>query len=718
MGGGGEAEREFPDVSTTSATSTPSTPPTVGVQVSGDCNLHSSGTCVSSNGYPNRDYGDDEDCTIQVQPGSTISVENFNTEDSYDNLVVDNSDEYSGSFAVGLNRITATGRITWSTDYGGTRSGWLICFTPPVIVTSGPCIADAAEGICVTSPRYPDEFQATPTGCTLAARPNTYISVEGGNTRSSAVPNNTFVVDGTRVEDGMRLNSVQTQSGLVEWMPAVNTSTKGFTKGWRLCFNREPVVTSGVHVSGDCKLQSSTCVSSNGYPSFNYGNNQDCTIRVRRGSTIYVEEFDTHSSRDVLIVDYSKEYSGDSADGLDGSITTTGRIAWSTGGRYTSTGWLICITPPVTVTSGPCVVDEADARCVTSPQYPDDFQATTAGCTLTARPNAFISVADDQSSALHGSTFIVDGTPVDNGRRLDGRRTKSGLVEWIPTSTSPSSTNHWRICFNYRRKLWPAWTIAMLVTACLSFVLLSLHKKAMSSDQHSYETVSALSTEDRDRLHQQKAPVKIDLSNDAEWKKAGIRDLWHDSNCCCCRCPARWPRSFAVIALCLATGWTGFGYWLATGFQRPYNPQVMGAYEMSGTCGGQQDNFFYYFGGGDYYSCSDPVCNETRVCTDIGYRGTWSTPAWTRQEKQDTKHCACPTDKRTVELYEGSLAWIQQFDGVKYESGPGSGSNDDSIAGENMCTRALTASVGGVASARALTAKRTKSATILTAADR
>lgn len=52
------------------------------------------------------------------------------------------------------------------------------------------------------------------------------------------------------------------------------------------------------------------------------------------------------------------------------------------------------------------------------------------------------------------------------------------------------------------------------------------------------------------------------------------------------------------------------------------------------------------------------------------------------------KHCACPTDTRTVELYEGRLAWIQRFDGIESESSFGSGSDDASIAGENVYTRA------------------------------
>lgn len=566
-GGGGEAGRGFPDASSTSATSTPSTPPTVGVQVSGDCELHPPGTCVSSNGYPNRNYGDNEDCTIQVQPGSIIYVEAFETHNT-DALVVDNSDEYSGSFAGGLDgRTTITGRITWSTDYGGYRSGWLICITPPVIVTSGPCIVDAAEGICVTSPRYPDEFQATPAGCTLAAGPNTYISVEGGNTRSSAVPNNTFVVDSTRVEDGTSLDGTQTQTGMVEWMPTVNT----WAKGWRLCFNREPVMTSGVHVSGDCKLHRSTCVSSGGYP-VSYGNNQDCTIRVRRGSIIYVEAFDTYSSSEALVVDYSKKYSGDSAGGLDGSITTTGRITWSTIHKYARSRWLICFSPPVTVASGPCVVDEADARCVASPQYPDDFRATTAGCTLTAWPNAYISVADGQSGALHGSTFIVDGAPVNNGRRLDGRRTKSGFVEWLPTSSSTSSTKGWRICFNYRRKhAWSGWIIVLLTAGCMFLVFFPGYKRCLLSDKKSHQR-EILQPQDADRTlwYEQ----EINAKNDAEWMMAGGRNSWDCSDCC-----FRWCGSCSIISLCFAMGWVGFSFWLKSEFPRPYNPSDYGAYE-------------------------------------------------------------------------------------------------------------------------------------------
>lgn len=444
-----------------------------------------------------------------------------------------------------------------------------------MIVTSGPCIVDAAEGICVTSPRYPDEFQATPTGCTLAAGPNTYISVEGGNTRSSAVPNNTFVVDGTRVEDGTSLDGTQTQTGMVEWMPTVNT----WAKGWRLCFNREPVMTSGVHVSGDCKLHRSTCVSSKGYPNRKYGRDEDCAIRVRRGSIIHVEEFDvnansktfdTYNSRDALVVDYSKEYFGDSAHGLDGSITTTGRITWSTSGRYTASGWLICFSPPVTVASGPCVV-EADARCVTSPQYPDDFRATTAGCTLTAWPNAYISVADGQSSALHDNKFTVDGTPVDNGRRLDGRRTKSGLVEWLPTSTSTSSTKGWRICFNYRRKPWSGWTIVLLTAGCMFLVGFPGYKRCLRSDKKSHQR-GILQPQDADRTlwYEQ----EINAKNDAEWMMAGGRNSWDCSNCC-----FRWRGSCSIILLCFAMGWVGFSFWLKSEFPRPYKPSDYGAYE-------------------------------------------------------------------------------------------------------------------------------------------
>ena len=96
--------------------------------VSGPCVV--SGQCVHSAHYPS-DYGDYERCTLQPARGQPLQVEAFNTEQGYDYLTI-NGVEYSGSGtdyqgnSIPLS-IVPDREITWSSDGGVTRSGWLIC---------------------------------------------------------------------------------------------------------------------------------------------------------------------------------------------------------------------------------------------------------------------------------------------------------------------------------------------------------------------------------------------------------------------------------------------------------------------------------------------------------------------------------------------------------------------------------------------------------------
>ena len=95
--------------------------------VSGPCVV--SGQCVHSAQYPS-DYGDYERCTLQPARGP-LQVEAFNTEQGYDYLTI-NGVGYSGSGtdyqgnSIPLS-IVPDREITWSSDGGVTRSGWLIC---------------------------------------------------------------------------------------------------------------------------------------------------------------------------------------------------------------------------------------------------------------------------------------------------------------------------------------------------------------------------------------------------------------------------------------------------------------------------------------------------------------------------------------------------------------------------------------------------------------
>jgi len=82
-----------------------------------------SGNCISSNNHPSN-YGNSEECSIQLGGSVDITVEAFNTESRYDYLTVGGS-RYAGTS--GPRSGSYSGTITWSSDSSVTRSGWKLC---------------------------------------------------------------------------------------------------------------------------------------------------------------------------------------------------------------------------------------------------------------------------------------------------------------------------------------------------------------------------------------------------------------------------------------------------------------------------------------------------------------------------------------------------------------------------------------------------------------
>lgn len=96
---------------------------------SGACQV--SGDCVQSPNYP-KVYSNLQGCEIDVDPsawqGKALGVSDFNVELNYDTLKVNNN-QYSGNDIVagGLNGVTPSQAITWSSDRSETEKGWKIC---------------------------------------------------------------------------------------------------------------------------------------------------------------------------------------------------------------------------------------------------------------------------------------------------------------------------------------------------------------------------------------------------------------------------------------------------------------------------------------------------------------------------------------------------------------------------------------------------------------
>jgi len=102
---------------------TPAPPPGNWELIGTGCEMD--GACMQSNNHPSN-YGNSEDCTIQITGSISISVDAFNTEATFDKLTIGGR-SYSGT--TGPASGSYTGTITWTSDSSVTKSGWRLCRT-------------------------------------------------------------------------------------------------------------------------------------------------------------------------------------------------------------------------------------------------------------------------------------------------------------------------------------------------------------------------------------------------------------------------------------------------------------------------------------------------------------------------------------------------------------------------------------------------------------
>jgi len=149
-----------------------------------------SGSCVSSNNHPGN-YGNNEQCNIQLFGDIPISVEAFNTEARYDFLTMGGT-QYSGSSGPASG--TYSGFINWNSDFSIVASGWRLCRT------------DASDEVSA---------QSIPLSVTDCGGPNTVASLSGYSPTSVVQGQENFVnAWGTISEDvnggTMNLNAAMT----------------------------------------------------------------------------------------------------------------------------------------------------------------------------------------------------------------------------------------------------------------------------------------------------------------------------------------------------------------------------------------------------------------------------------------------------------------------------------------------------------------------------
>jgi len=110
--------------------------PVPAFEVAGSCTLDG-GNCVLTPNWPNN-YGNSQQCkiTVKKQGGVKLQVVDFNLEDGYDFLKVNNK-KYSGS--TGPMDVVAKGTMEWDSDDSVTQTGWKICEEPLIVGEDVTC---------------------------------------------------------------------------------------------------------------------------------------------------------------------------------------------------------------------------------------------------------------------------------------------------------------------------------------------------------------------------------------------------------------------------------------------------------------------------------------------------------------------------------------------------------------------------------------------------
>jgi subtilisin family serine protease len=100
---------------------TPAPPPGTWVISGSGCEMD--GNCIQSLNHPSN-YGNNQQCSVELYGSIGLSVSAFDTERSYDVLSVGGR-YYSGTS--GPSNGAYSGTLTWSSDGSVTRSGWKLC---------------------------------------------------------------------------------------------------------------------------------------------------------------------------------------------------------------------------------------------------------------------------------------------------------------------------------------------------------------------------------------------------------------------------------------------------------------------------------------------------------------------------------------------------------------------------------------------------------------
>jgi len=139
---------------------TPAPPPGTWTLTGSGCVME--GNCVHSKNYP-QNYGNGEQCNINLYGDIPISFEAFSTESRYDILTMGGT-PYSGTSVPPSG--TYSGSISWASDYSVVSSGWKLCrqgSSPSPLPTPAPTTPSPTPAPTTPAPTTPSPTPAPTT---------------------------------------------------------------------------------------------------------------------------------------------------------------------------------------------------------------------------------------------------------------------------------------------------------------------------------------------------------------------------------------------------------------------------------------------------------------------------------------------------------------------------------------------------------------------------
>merc|ERR550534_1878121 len=234
-------------------------------------------------------------------------------------------------------------KFTWESDESATRKGWKMCFQNQPVSTSalfdfhGDC---DAFGDCVSSVNFGTKY-GNHDKCEVTIKQDVRI-IPDPTFELESVNGHGEATDQLKIQDKFVMSAEEVPTSLESGQKFTWESDESATrKGWKMCFQNQPVSTSDYFdFTGDCDSDGD-CVSSVNFGR-GYGNHDSCTVEIKKDAKLTTDSnFEVESPSDKLNIrgtDYSNP------DDVPTTLNAGEAFTWRSDQSATKIGWKICFS--------------------------------------------------------------------------------------------------------------------------------------------------------------------------------------------------------------------------------------------------------------------------------------------------------------------------------------------------------------------------------------